>query len=232
MTNICLTFDVDWAPEEVLNYLVHKLTKANIKATFFATHDSDILKSLNSELFEVGIHPNFNNSKGDFVTPIEELMTLYPNSTGGRSHSLFFSSNILETYEKVGLKYESNIFLPYHKNLTLVKRRKNLVSIPFFWSDDYCLANNLIDKKKVSRLLEVEGLKVFNFHPIHIFVNTPSLAYYQTIKQYYHEPEKLLEKKNKSKYGVEDIFNELIDLINNNDIKSNKMEGISKNESL
>ncbi len=145
---------------------------------------------------------------------------------------MFFSSNILETYEKVGLKYESNIFLPYHKNLTLVKRRQNLVSIPFFWSDDYCLANNLIDKKKESRLLEVEGLKVFNFHPIHIFVNTPSLDYYQTIKQYYHEPEKLLEKKNKSKYGVEDVFNELIDLINNNDIKSNKMEDVLKNESL
>ncbi len=231
MTNVCLTFDVDWAPEEVLKYVVEKLTKSNLKATFFATHNSEILKSLDPNLFEIGIHPNFNNFNEDLSFPVKELKQIYPNAIGGRSHSLFCSSKILEIYEKFGLKYESNVFLPYHENLTAVKRRRNLTSIPFFWSDDYCLDNNLIFNKKENILLEMNGLKVFNFHPIHIFANTPSSVYYQNIKEYYQEPKILFQKKNKSEYGIEDIFNKIIGLIIDNNIYSNKMETVLKNES-
>ncbi len=231
MTNVYLTFDIDWAPEEVIKYTLDKLTKSNLKATFFATHESNILKSLNTEFFEVGIHPNFNISKGDLLTPIEDLMKIYPNACGGRSHSLFSSSNILEVYERFGLKYESNIFLPYHKNLNMVKRRKNLFSIPFFWSDDYCLDNNLLNKKKINKLLYTKGLKVFNFHPIHIFVNTPSFDFYNKVKKYYKDPKKLIEIKNNSQYGIEDVFNEIVNQITNINVNTNKMEMILKYES-
>lgn len=228
MTDVCLTFDVDWASEPVLEHLINKLTDLNLSATFFATHDSEVLKSLNSDFFEVGIHPNFNHSKGDIITPIKELKKIYPNAIGGRSHSLFSSSNILEEYEKAGLKYESNIFLPHHENLTVVRRRKNLMSIPFFWSDDYYLENKSINKKSIEKLLRVNGLKVFNFHPIHIFINTPSLKYYKKIKEYYHESEKLSMHKNKSHYGVENFFNDILNLINKYDINSIKIETVLK----
>ena len=105
MNNVCLTFDLDWAPDDVIEYVINKLIKSNLSATFFATHDSSILKSLKSDFIEVGIHPNFNNSSNDIISPIHKLMDIYPNSIGGRSHSLFSSSNILEIYEKFGLKY-------------------------------------------------------------------------------------------------------------------------------
>ena len=124
MISICITFDVDWATEEALEYVIKKLEKNDINATFFATHDSKLLKSVNKSQFEVGIHPNFNNSNCDFSSPIQNLIKIYPNAIGGRSHSLFCSSNILQIYEEVGLKYESNIFLPFHENLKVTKGEK------------------------------------------------------------------------------------------------------------
>ena len=58
---MCLTFDVDWASEEMLHDVIQLLEKYNCKATFFATHKSKIIESLsNSSNFEIGLHPNFN----------------------------------------------------------------------------------------------------------------------------------------------------------------------------
>ncbi|RAP27591.1 hypothetical protein DID74_00375 [Candidatus Marinamargulisbacteria bacterium SCGC AG-333-B06] len=213
MSSVCITFDIDWATDEALQYLIDKLTKHNIKASFFATHDTKVLTSINSNLFEVGIHPNFNDSNGDFITPIQNLMEIYPNAIGGRSHSLFCSSNILKTYEAFGLKYESNIFLPFHDNLKVTKRRKNLVSIPFFWSDDYCLDNYLLDVDFPTLIDNESGLKVFNFHPIHIFANTPSNKFYEKIRPHYHNSEKLIQLRNNSKIGICDLFDQLLNFI-------------------
>ena len=37
---ICLTFNIDWAPEPVLDDLFGLLASHRVKATVFATHDS------------------------------------------------------------------------------------------------------------------------------------------------------------------------------------------------
>jgi hypothetical protein len=46
----------------------------------------------------------------------------------------------------------------------------------------------------------VQGLKVFNFHPIHIFENTHSQAHYREIKQHYQNPAEL--EKHRAKRGL------------------------------
>lgn len=58
---IFLTFDIDWASDEVLEYCLEIVEKAKVKATWFATHKTPLLKRiLENPLFELGIHPNFN----------------------------------------------------------------------------------------------------------------------------------------------------------------------------
>ena len=44
--NYHITFDIDWAPDFTINYCLQILKKKNIKATFFATHRTDLLKNL------------------------------------------------------------------------------------------------------------------------------------------------------------------------------------------
>ena len=58
---IFLTFDLDWCHDEVLRYLLDSLEQRNLSATFFVTHQTDLLERMrNNSQFELGIHPNFN----------------------------------------------------------------------------------------------------------------------------------------------------------------------------
>ena len=50
--NIYLTFDIDWASDEVLGYTIDLLESFNARATFFVTHDTQLLKRLRE-------NPNF-----------------------------------------------------------------------------------------------------------------------------------------------------------------------------
>jgi len=136
MNNIVISLDTDWASDFIIEYCINLLDKYSCKAVFFATNDSNLLKNLNSKEFEIGIHPNFNNSLNDLEKPIKDLMNIYPNSIGGRSHGLFVSSSIISNYKKFGLKYESNNFLFLHPKLIITERYKDFKSVPFFWSDD------------------------------------------------------------------------------------------------
>lgn len=207
---ICVTFDVDWAGDEVLLPLITTLKAAHIKATFFATHESQLLADLDEAQFEVGLHPNFNNANGNYSEPIETLKRLYPQAKGGRSHSLFVSSHILQLYVDYGLKYESNIFLQLHEGLHPVTRFEDFISIPFYWSDDKHISlRTPFELEHLS--LETPGLKVLNFHPMHVFMNTSSDEHYESYKAHYQNPARLKEFINREAPGVNALLQSLLD---------------------
>ena len=92
MNSICLTFDIDWAPDEVIENTLELLTEYNLNATIFATHKTDILNNL-PENIEIGIHPNFSNIiKAE--DEIKKLKDIYPQAVSLRSHSKTNSSRI------------------------------------------------------------------------------------------------------------------------------------------
>ena len=65
---VFLTFDIDWASDFVLEYCIDLIESAQVKATFFVTHETPLLERLRENPnFELGIHPNFNPLlEGDF----------------------------------------------------------------------------------------------------------------------------------------------------------------------
>ena len=212
-SRICLTFDIEWAPDEITHQILLRIEEAGVKATLFATHESRSLASLDERRFEIGLHPNFDNAQGDFESPLRELKALYPQARGGRSHRLYVSSHILQMYRKYGLKYESNIFLPHHGGLQPVLRTDNLVSIPFFWADDVH-----VSFKRPFTLKELgwskPGLKVFDFHPMHIYMNTYAEEHYKAYKPHYQDPAGLEPYINRSRPGVGTFFADLLSYIN------------------
>jgi len=205
MNEICLTFDTDWVNDFVLQKTVDILRHYKLKATFFATHDSSLLRSLNPECFEIALHPNFETTDGYYdLTTLDSLKTIYPSAVGMRSHTLFFSSRLIPRIETLGLRYESNIFLWHHPNLQVVDRTKNLKSIPFIWSDD-----KHVELEKAFTLdaipnLKMGGLKVLNFHPIHVFLNTCSQNHYLNSKKVFNLPE--IEHKIYYGQGIRSLF--------------------------
>ncbi len=63
-----ITIDTDWAPDFILSHVAEILSNKNIRCTWFVTNDSPYLETLKkNDLFEIGIHPNFesNSTQGE-----------------------------------------------------------------------------------------------------------------------------------------------------------------------
>ena len=206
--------DVDWAPEGVIEDTINIFNSFNIKCTFFSTHKSAVLNSVSqSRNFELGIHPNFlpiiSGEKTSIEEVIEDILNIFPSAKGVRSHSLVQSTPLTEKFKEFGLEYESNILLPYWEKIRPIKLWNGIVRLPINFEDD---VHFMYEKsfKSSGLKLNKKGLNVFSFHPIHIFLNTDSVATYNLAKKHYHNIKELIKFRNKTVYGARDL---LIDLL-------------------
>lgn len=176
--SVSLTFDIDWAPDFMIEEIINILEIYSIKATFFATHESKVLQNLNSSKnYEVGLHPYIgkNSTQGrDSNEILTKLKNTYPDSEGCRFHILEFSYRDLLNLKNYGLKYDisrimfnSPFLLPaYHSDL-------NLVLLQYSWEDGVS-ENQGINPSIHNVDLETPGLKILNFHPMNIYINCPN----------------------------------------------------------
>ena len=212
-----LTFDIDWAPEFVIKDTVELLYKNQAKATLFLTHKSEYLDEIkNNTMFEYGIHPNLNfllNGDFRYGKCFKEVINYYldiePNAKSCRFHSLSQSSMVLSYLSEIGITHESNINYPYLSGYLepYLYSDNKLIRIPYFWEDDtHCLYSHDYTAIKKSKT----KLKVFDFHPIHVYLNTENLDRYQAAKPYLKDEKKLKEFINTKTYGTRDFLKELI----------------------
>lgn len=219
-TDVFITSDIDWASDEVLEFTLNIFSKHGAKVTFFATHKTPVLDNLGSN-FEVGIHPNFNFLLlGDFRygskwhEVVDYYKDFFPDAVSLRSHSLVTHSPLLEALPNYGIKYECNIYVPYSESCTLKPfyyRGNQVIRVSHFWEDDLCLP--CIPSEFSTQLSSTRGLKVLDFHPIHIFLNTDTMDRYQAAKHYQKDFQKLKEFVNTTGYGVRNV---LLEILTNN----------------
>jgi hypothetical protein len=95
-----------------------------------------------------------------------------------------------------------------------------VVQFPIYFMDDFWLRSrkNETELPAVERLLQGEGLKVFGFHPVHIYLNTPSIEYYNRHKTDYQEPAALRDDRSEQP-GTRDLFVSLLKSLSEGDIK-------------
>jgi len=207
---IALSSDIDWAPKETVNYFLDILDKFNAKITIFATHEIDY------STHEIAIHPNTISGK-NYSVAISELVKLFPNAKGCRMHGLQVWSRLLIDLPKFGISYDSSYYIPSNENKPF-QIFPNIVEIPIFWEDDLAMRNNSlkIDKLKIKEQENSQYLFLYNIHPIHVFMNTYDLKFYELWKSDYQNIQKLEKKRNLTKYGAE---NALFDILENIDTK-------------
>ncbi|PHR69820.1 MAG: hypothetical protein COA66_14165 [Arcobacter sp.] len=217
--NIFLTFDIDWASDDVLEYTLNILEEYNIKATFFVTHETSILERMRKNPnIELGIHPNFNPLlKGDFKygKNIDEVMQYYksivPESVSVRSHALTQNSTYLSLLKKYNITYECNSYIPKNSNIELkpyLHWDKILIRVSHFWEDDlHCIYK---DSWNVKKYLNYKGLKVFDFHPIHIYLNTEDLNRYESARNCFQNTDILNKKMNKDFFGTRNFLERIL----------------------
>ncbi len=215
-----ITIDIDWAHDVIIEDTLNLLEEAQASATLLITHKTKLLSKLfNNKLFELGIHPNFNNLLNgtaekslDSTKVISKLLEIVPNAKCVRSHSMTQNSKLLDIFHQKQIKYDLNHFIPLESGIKLRpwKSWNGIIKVPYFWEDDIDCINN--KKHNMKDLLLYEGIKVVDFHPIHIFLNTESLERYEASRIHLNNP-KELKKMRFDGYGTRSKFKELLEQI-------------------
>src|SRR5437588_10311456 len=95
-----LTFDVDWAPDYMIDFVAERLLKDRMRPTWSVTHESPAIERLrsNSDIFELGVHPNFlpgSSHGGNTHDVLRSCMAMVPEAQSFRTHSLVQSTPLL-----------------------------------------------------------------------------------------------------------------------------------------
>lgn len=224
---IAFTCDIDWGPEAVIEDTISLFELFDVKCTFFSTHHSPALVKSDKKLFEIGIHPNFNpilrgNTDKLFEDILDEILEIHPEAQGVRTHTMLQSVVILQKFADKKLIYEANTFLPYQTGIKPFKLWNGLVRIPFNWEDDVHWAYGYsFDDCRIN--LDEDEHIVFDFHPIHIYLNTENKYRYNEAKKYYNDPQKLFKYRNKEVPGTRDLLIYLLKHCKSNKIKTHKL---------
>jgi hypothetical protein len=187
-STICLSLDLDWAPDHVLEDTRALLAQAGYPATIFATHHTPGVVAL-AKLAgcEMGVHPNFLGAPDENVA-LSRLLSDFPGAVGVRDHLLFYHSRLLPLFAHKGIRYFSNDLMFLQPGLAPYYDWSGLVRLPIYWEDDvHCLYfDNHFDLDTLK--LDQPGLKILNFHPVHLFLNTREDADYQAAKPLLQDP--------------------------------------------
>ncbi|MBW1909580.1 MAG: methyltransferase domain-containing protein [Deltaproteobacteria bacterium] len=215
----CFTSDIDWAPESMIKEILNIFSQHGIPLTPFITHHSETIKEhyKGSKTRYVGLHPNFlsgSTQGSDLEEIITNLVDLWPDAKCFRSHLFFDNKLIAEEFYARGFRYDSNLCLHLQPNLVPLQHFSGLLRFPVFLEDDtYALREKIWDLSHVKDFLKTPGLKVFNFHPIHVALNTPDMDYYESVKKDVDENWKRLVFKGA---GVYTFLVELLEYVSNN----------------
>lgn len=221
-----LTFDVDWAPDYIIEFLIDLLVERQVKATWFITHETETLGELrrHNDLFEIGIHPNFRNGSShgnNEMAVLKTCMCLVPEATTMRTHGLVQSSNIFRTVTSETLiQTDVSLFMPYQTGLSPFCRYyggKPLLHVPTIWFDDYEFEKPVSDWVIDRSLIDHHGIKVFGFHPTHIYLNSASRAARHAISRAHPDlqsaPRSLVDSYRAEGAGVSSAFITFLDAV-------------------
>ena len=189
---VAITLDVDWAPDFAIDHAAALLAEHEVAATWFITHASPAVERLREhpELFELGIHPNFAAGSTHGPTPdavLDHMLALVPEARAMRTHGLLQSSALLaRVRERTPIEVDVSLFLPHAEGLAPVEyplESGTLVRVPYLWEDDAEMLRPAPAWDAAGVAAHVEGLAVFAFHPIHVYLNAPSLTVYRALKR-------------------------------------------------
>ncbi|MBL4618133.1 MAG: hypothetical protein JKY46_10585 [Robiginitomaculum sp.] len=217
LNKVYLSADIDWAPDYAVEVMLAEIEKRNLKMTVFATHKSSLLLQPQPNI-EIGVHPDYTRTveQKDLKYQLSFLLDIFPDALGVRSHRNFFGQNTCDFANEFQLKYEaSNIqwgmpFLCPHRDYN------QMVRIPYFWEDGIHCDMNLpwtLDQLPI----HCAGLKVINFHPMALYLNSPTESHRRSVVGNYSDltiaPFSVLEKQRFHGTGAFTYFKMILDML-------------------
>ncbi len=214
--SIYVTMDMDWANDGVLAEIIALIDALDIPVCMFVTHETPALADLRHDPhFTLGVHPNFlpqmnGQTAKTYRDSLGEMCQLVPEARVIRCHALVDATPILVTARQMGFKADMNLFIPFSSGICLSSfdHFSGLKRLPFFYEDDAWTFERV--QASPAEHLTAEGLKIFNFHPIHLYLNTENMECYNRAKPFYHDFEKLAPFVNRNEgFGARDFLLDL-----------------------
>jgi hypothetical protein len=226
---ISITLDTDWVVPEILEDTMELLASYEQTGTVCCT--SRYSASLLGD-HEVALHPNYFDRNYTEEEHVARMLDMYPESIGVRGHGLYINGRLLtDVYPKYGLRYTSDYAMPYMEGIRPFQIIE-LVQLPIFFADMTWLR---LKKVKIAAMPPSEckfdnnSLYVFCFHPIHIFLNTPTVDYYTSAKRYYQDYHSLKLLRQSGEFGVRDALVAFLEKMKNRKIRSCTLKYIYEN---
>lgn len=217
-SKIYLTFDMDWAIDEVLEDFYDLINYCGVVGTIHVTHNTGMLDEFRKDgILDLGIHPNYNfllqSQGGSYVRVLESIKEIVPEAVCIRSHALTSSSIIQNEYEKYGIKYDLNTLIPAMEGMAVYPFDSVMADfkiLPFIFEDDVYM--QLKEKRPADFFLSNKFVapRIFNFHPIHLYLNTDQRETYENARIFLKDSRTLVNMRNKRKYGTRDFFIDLV----------------------
>jgi hypothetical protein len=179
---IYLTFDTDHLTDERMSAFLARFMIPG-DATFFCTQRFLALEKEQHSRHEIGLHP-FLESSIDWIDTLRQLRENWPSSVqidGIRSHSCVFSQRFGVNLHAHGYKYVSHMTPPPGTIISPFRYPWGIIEVPICYMDNMDLAypNILRSHTPLNEAFLVEAISsdlpfVFDFHPLHILLNTTS----------------------------------------------------------
>ncbi|MBR0801193.1 methyltransferase domain-containing protein [Bradyrhizobium jicamae] len=184
----CFTSDMDWADEAAIAACFSVFDEFEVPLTPFITNKSPYIEKRFSRWMQrVGVHPNFLEGSTHGKTASEvcrHMQSLNPVANFYRSHHFYGTSNVADQFKASGYEFDSNLSLFPQADIKPLLHSSGLVRYPVFFGDGMWFTQFPDrDVSELIPLLATPGLKIFNFHPIHVALNTPNAAHYKTYRE-------------------------------------------------
>ena len=186
-----VTLDIDWAPDVVIDRVAGLLLERGVAATWFVTHRSAAVERLRDrpDLFELGIHPNFlpGSTQGrTHEEVLEHCLDLVPDAISMRTHSLYQSTPLLALVaETTPIEVDASILLMHTTIASLTTftwNGRTLTRVPVYWEDDLAMEEANASWSLDAAELENEGVRIYDFHPIHVYLNSSEMGPYRSLR--------------------------------------------------
>jgi hypothetical protein len=184
---ICLTFDTDWMSDAGMARFLRDFPIPG-RATFFL-HAR--FPSLEGTAHELCPHP-FVDDLREFEPAVEAAAALLPSTPKGmRAHACVFSHAMAVGLRDLGYRYVSQANMLHDPRATPTRHPWGIWEMPIYYMDnmDFWAPRNWPDSglepfnpKVLHDALGGDGVYVFDFHPLHIALNTRTPADYLSVK--------------------------------------------------
>ncbi len=223
---ICLSFDTDHMSEERMREFLAEFSLPG-EGTFFCTGAYDSLAATGHELCP---HP-FLGPGNDWNEELTSMRRMFPAARGWRSHSCVFSHTLAEQVAGLGYIYASTQDDLGSANLRPHRHAWGLWQMPIYYMDNLDFSHprfwpdsshRPFDPAVIETALRSDALFIFDFHPIHLMLNSHSAESYFARRDAFKAGADIAELRCPEP-GVRDFFFSLVEAMTGAGVRSHSL---------